>query len=146
MPTRKKDKPNPEATGENEPVLDTSGDKSASRHTRFLHWSKERMTSLERKIWDLLGKEGNVWFFKPQQELHGYLVDFYSAEFNLVIEADGPDHIWSYKEDEERDNALRAKGINTLRLTPGDLVQYTPQEIFDIIEEFCKVTHRPESK
>ncbi len=141
---KKSQKPSPEASGDAEVPLpvDASLDHRANSHARFVHWSRSRPTSFEKKVYNFLGGDGNTWGFVPQQELFGFLVDFYAPEYNLVIEADGPDHIWSWEADAERDASLEAKGIRTLRLTPGDFVAHTEQELFDVIEELCKIENR----
>lgn len=133
-----------EARGTDEvplPVSKATDDARASKHSRFVHWSRAVPTSLELKVWRLLGADDNPWGFVPQQELEGFVVDFFAPEFRLVLEADGPEHIWSWEKDEKRDAILASKGYKTLRLTPGDLVMNTPQMIFDLIEEFCDVRH-----
>lgn len=140
-------KPDPqeaEARGTDEvplPVSVGGDDVGASGQSRFVHWSRAVPTSLEQKVWRLIGADDNPWGFVQQQELEGFVVDFFAPEYRLVLEADGPEHIRSWEEDQVRDSILASKGYKTLRLTPGDLVVNTPQMIFDIIEEFCNVRH-----
>lgn len=117
--------------------LDPDNDPKA----RLAIWSAVSPTGFERKVWSFLGKENNPWGFLPQQILFGYVIDFYSLKYLLVIEADGPSHNQTRAEDNKRDADLRKHGIQTLRLDPGDFVQYTNVQLFDLIEEFASPKH-----
>jgi len=129
-----------DAKGIDEVVLPSRPDDPGSdKHSRFVNWSSSNPTSMEKRVAKLLGS--NPWGFKTQQELHGYVVDFYAPEYGLVIEADGPEHIWGWEADLRRDEILASHGIKTLRLTPGDFVTHTDQMLFDLIEELCDVRH-----
>lgn len=116
------------------PILPSTDDVGASSHDRFVAWMKSNPTSLEKRVWKLLGGEKNVWGFVPQAPLHGYIVDFLSEEYKLIIEADGPNHIKTGEQDMARDAALEKAGYLTLRLTPGDFSIATNTMLFDLID------------
>ncbi len=99
------------------------------------------MTSFEKRVWRLL-KACPDWEFLPQVRKGAYLLDFYSEVLCLCVEADGPTHVKTKEADAIRDETLSKMGIFTLRLTPGDFVQYTPQQLFKTVEEFASPKHR----
>ncbi len=110
------------------------GDYVMQKAARFRIWSQVAPTSMEKKVWGVLGKTRNPWGFKPQVYQHGYLLDFYSEPHRLAIEADGPDHLKRLDEDRYRDKVLREYGIRTLRFTPRDLRLLNKHAIVGIIE------------
>lgn len=111
---------------------------------RFARWSALNMTALEKKVWAWMGKADNPWGFIPQHPHKNWTLDFYSPRFGICIEADGPLHLQTAREDEARDRALEKDGILTLRLTRGHFVRYSPQRLFDLVEEVIK--NRPAAK
>jgi len=120
-----------------EPLVGVNLEESADNENprgRMANWSRVNMTGFESKVWKFLGKDDNPWAFMPQMSLYGYLVDFYSPKYQLVLEADGPNHLDSVQADEIRDQVLLSHGVKTLRLKPIDFVQYTGQQLFDRIE------------
>ncbi len=84
-------------------------------------WLRHNMSSLERRVWLLLGRQDNPWGMLRQYPKHGYYIDFYASSFGVALEIDGPDHADRVEEDAARDGVLLGKGIRTIRLTPGDL-------------------------
>ncbi len=99
------------------------------------------MTGLEKKLYRMLGGEKNPWGLMPQCTVHGYRVDFYAPQYNLVVEADGPEHLDTTIEDEKRDANLLEHGIIVLRLAGADLAQLNTQKLFNMIEEFIHPRH-----
>ena len=94
-------------------------------------------TGLEKRVYKALGGKNGPFFFVPQVHILGYLVDFYSPVYMVVIEADGPDHIFTALEDAQRDEViLKKKAIRTLRLTPKDVETYTPHDLYRLVEHF----------
>ena len=112
-----------------------SEDEDEGPKTRFTRWSRTVATRLEKKVYAALGGKTNPWLFVPQVEICGFIVDFYSPVYKIVIEADGPDHALTVLQDKQRDELLlKKKGIRTLRFTPKDVETYTAQDIYRYVE------------
>ena len=79
------------------------------------------MTGLEKKVFTLLGGKGSPWGFIPQFPLHGYILDFYSPEWKVAVEADGPVHVNRKAADAKREQILLGYGVRTLHITPADI-------------------------
>jgi very-short-patch-repair endonuclease len=76
------------------------------------------MTDAEQKLWQCLRrKQINGWQFYRQKPLGPYIVDFYCAAANLVIELDGGQHFEATYQaaDQQRDEYLRGLGLTVLR-------------------------------
>ncbi|MBE6734487.1 MAG: endonuclease domain-containing protein [Ruminococcaceae bacterium] len=76
------------------------------------------MTKEERHLWyDFLSQLPIT--INRQKVLGNYIVDFYCASENLVIELDGSQHYTSegVYHDTERDNYLKGLGLTVLRYT-----------------------------
>lgn len=102
---------------------------------RQAYWARQTPTSLERRLWKLLGGKKNPWSLEQQFVLDGFILDFFSSKHLLCIEADGPKHLKSADKDAERDRILLEKhGIQTIRLTRADLNRHTKEQIFGLIE------------
>ena len=61
--------------------------------------------------------------FDRQKIIGNYIVDFYCAEKNVVIEVDGQSHYYKYEEDKKRDNFLISLGLTVIRLAAKDVLQ-----------------------
>ncbi len=127
------DPPEGSSSAEKQPAFNV-GDSDAKLRQSW--WGFVAMGPFELMVWKFLGKEENPWGFIPQQQHGGYIVDFYSQQFMLALEADGPVHTRQKAEDAERDADLMKLGIRTLRLTPGDFRTHSRQKIFGLIEEY----------
>ena len=83
---------------------------------------RKNMTPEEKHLWyDFLKRLPlNV---RRQHNIENYIVDFYIAEKNVVIEIDGRQHLLpEHKEaDEQRDAALAAWGISVLRYSNNNI-------------------------
>ena len=105
-----------------------------------VRWARQAMTKFEKKVWKTLGDKQNPWLFFPQVEICGFIVDFYTPLFRVVLEADGPDHDRQIHQDRVRDLAiLKRKNIRTLRLTPLDLGSYTAQDLYRLVDTFVRL-------
>ncbi|WP_461449996.1 DUF559 domain-containing protein [Mucilaginibacter sp.] len=51
-----------------------------------------------------------------------YIADFYSANFKLVIEVDGPIHLLKKEYDANRDLIMQSWGFNILRFTNDEVM------------------------
>ena len=80
------------------------------------------MTKEERHLWyDFL--KGLPVMVHRQKVIGQYIVDFYIAEANLVIELDGSQHyeIDGKRKDQIRDDYLNSLGITVLRYSNADV-------------------------
>jgi very-short-patch-repair endonuclease len=79
---------------------------------------RKNMTDEERHLWYDFFRYLPITVHK-QKMLGNYIVDFYCAEFNVVVELDGCQHYWEEgeKKDLERNEYLRSRGITVLRYT-----------------------------
>lgn len=87
---------------------------------------RSNLTDAEQRLWSKLRRKQilGVQFYR-QKPLANYIVDFYCAAANLVIELDGsqhfePDHQAS---DEERDRKLESLGLRVLRFDNRQVMQ-----------------------
>ncbi|SEP93652.1 endonuclease domain-containing protein [Nitrosomonas ureae] len=87
---------------------------------------RSNLTDAEQRLWSKLRRKQilGVQFYR-QKPLANYIVDFYCAAANLVIELDGsqhfePDHQAS---DAERDRILESLGLRVLRFDNRQVMQ-----------------------
>lgn len=83
---------------------------------------RKTMTKEERHLWYDFLKLLPVTFHR-QKVIGMYIVDFYCAKFNIVIELDGSQHYEAkgYAADERRDAFLQDRGIKVLRYSNSDI-------------------------
>ena len=102
---------------------------------------RSNMTDAEQLLWSKLRRKQilGVQFYR-QKPVSGFIVDFYCAAANLVIELDGSQHVESEQQikDIQRDQKLKALGLQVLRfnnnqvLTELDAVMSV---VFDAVEK-----------
>ncbi len=61
--------------------------------------------------------------FDRQKIIGNYIVDFYCAEIDVVIEVDGSSHDTKQIEDSIRDQYLNSLGLKVIRLSATDVLQ-----------------------
>lgn len=86
------------------------------------HVLRCEMTKWEKHLWyDFLRKYPIR--FQRQKPIGEYIVDFYCAKANLVIELDGEYHNTEeqYREDIQRTAELKAVGVDVIRFKNEDL-------------------------
>ncbi|HEX6100708.1 MAG TPA: endonuclease domain-containing protein [Thermoanaerobaculia bacterium] len=91
------------------------------RHARAM---RREPTRAEDRLWSWLRNRRCAGYkFRRQTPIGRYIVDFYCAELNLVIELDGAHHrtAWMSEYDGERSRALQERGIRVLRI-PNELL------------------------
>ena len=91
---------------------------------------RKNMTKEEKRLWyDFLKYLPQT--IHRQKVIGNYIVDFYCAEANIVIELDGSQHgeLKNIEKDRIRDKHLRALGIKVLR--------YSNEEIHQKFDEVC---------
>ena len=79
---------------------------------------RKRLTSAEATLWKVLQKKqlkGRK--FRRQHSIENYIVDFYCASENLIVELDGAVHLDFAQQnyDEERTEKLEALGFTVIR-------------------------------
>jgi len=78
----------------------------------------------EALLWlQLKSKKLNGLDFDRQKIIGNYIVDFYCAEKDVVIEVDGSSHDSKQLEDAERDQFLNRLGLTVIRLSAQDVLQ-----------------------
>ena len=101
---------------------------------------RKNMTKEERHLWYDFLKELPVMVHR-QKAIGPYVVDFYIAQANLVIELDGSQHFLptGQKADAVRDAYLCSCGLTVLRYSNSDIQRNFSgvcQDILDHIENF----------
>ena len=83
---------------------------------------RKNMTKEERHLWYDFLKSYPIRF-QRQKIIGKYIVDFYSAKMNLVIELDGSQHYTEQGKayDEERSAILHGYGLKVLRFSNRDV-------------------------
>ena len=83
---------------------------------------RREMTPHERKLWYLFLRKYPVRIYK-QRIIGRFIVDFYCASANLVIEVDGSQHyeLQGMVYDAERSQFLTALGLEVLRFSNRDI-------------------------
>ncbi len=94
---------------------------------KIVHTAKmlrKNMTKEERHLWYDFLRTYPVKFLR-QKIIGNYIVDFYCASANLVIELDGSQHYeeTNQKNDEERTKFLEQYGIKVLRISNNEINQ-----------------------
>jgi very-short-patch-repair endonuclease len=86
---------------------------------------RKNQTDAEKKLWQVLRNRGlSESKFRRQFPLDKYILDFYSPELRLCIEADGGQHYSDegMLKDEIRTKKLSDLGINVLRFSDRDVL------------------------
>ena len=100
--------------------------KNIKQYSRQL---RKDMTEAEKLVWaKIRGKQLKDVQFYRQKPLGNFIVDFYCAKANLVIELDGGQHFTEKGEakDIKRDDYLKQLGLKVLR--------FSDNEVFENIE------------
>jgi very-short-patch-repair endonuclease len=93
----------------------------------FSRLLRANLTDAEKKLWfHLRRKQLGVQFYR-QKPIANFIVDFYCASAKLVIEIDGGQHFETVglKNDQARDQMLRALGLRVLRVDNHQVLQET---------------------
>ena len=105
---------------------------------------RQRETAAEKVLW---GRLRNRQLFKQKflrqypicvtsafgRNLY-YIPDFYCHRAKLVIEADGPIHLFKKDYDKNRDEVLRSLGLDILRFENDEIINNT-QSVLNKIQE-----------
>lgn len=102
---------------------------------------RKNPTEPERLLWNRIRNRQLLDIkFRRQQGIGRYIVDFYSAEYSLVIELDGDSHFTDegIEYDQVRDEFLWSVGLTILRFTNSDIMQNIDGVLTTIITEIQK--------
>jgi len=96
---------------------------------------RRQMTPSEDMLWKR-SKAGALagLHFRRQQIIGGFIADFYCVAAKLAIELDGPIHDNQTQLDRDRDQALLAMGIRTLRFKNEEVANDMDAVLERIIE------------
>ena len=95
---------------------------SGKNLTELARALRKNMTRHERHLWYDFLKPLSIMVHR-QKIINPYIVDFYIAEKNLVIELDGSQHydLPGKEADNIRDQFLREQGLTVLRYANSDI-------------------------
>ena len=105
---------------------------------------RKNMTKEERKLWYEFLKLLPIPF-KRQKVIQNYIVDFYCASANLVIELDGSQHYLQKGKDEDskRDYFLSQLGLTVLRYSNSDINLHFDAVCEDILQHLPEMPPSP---
>jgi very-short-patch-repair endonuclease len=95
---------------------------------------RKNQTDAERKLWSILRNRQLAGVkFRRQFSIGKYILDFYSPEYRLGIEADGGQH---YENNHRRRDELRTKELSHLGV---QILRFSDREILNDIEGVYKI-------
>lgn len=75
--------------------------------------------------------------FKEQKIVCGYIADFFLPQYGLIVEIDGAAHyIYNIVRDKRRDDALRASGLEVLRIRNSEVFDYQKEDLLLAVDKF----------
>jgi len=107
--------------------------KVAPEKVEFAKNLRKNPTITEALLWGRLkGKKLEGRQFSRQKVIFGWIVDFYCASENLVVELDGTSHFGKEDKDLERDQVMTAAGFRILRFKNEEVktnIEYVVEKI-----------------
>ena len=105
--------------------------------TTLARENRNNPTAAESRIWQkvLRMRQFADYKFLRQKPVGGYIVDFYCAGLQLVIEIDGDSHAETAEYDAERTSFLGSLGLRVIRFGNDDVMQ----NIEGVYEELSKI-------
>ncbi|MET2946686.1 endonuclease domain-containing protein [Vibrio owensii] len=99
---------------------------------------RANMPKPEEVLWQRIRRKQLGVKFRRQHGIGRYIVDFYCAELNLVIEIDGDSHFSDEGKEKDtiRDAFLEALGIKVLRFTNEEVMKQTEsvlERLFNLV-------------
>ncbi|MBQ6736771.1 MAG: endonuclease domain-containing protein [Alphaproteobacteria bacterium] len=105
--------------------------------TERARWLRKNSTLSEILFWnEVKNKKLDGLDFYRQKVIGNYIVDFFCARLNVVIEIDGSTHNNKYEYDARRDNYLRSLGLRVLHIYDKDVKQ-DMLGVLQIVRNFC---------
>ena len=78
----------------------------------------------ERVLWGMLrGRRIGGLKFRRQQPIGPYVADFFCQDARLVVELDGQSHVGEEAKDAARDQYMRSRGLEILRVPNDELLR-----------------------
>ena len=113
------------------------------KNTELSRKLRKEMTPWERKLWYCFLK-GYPCRFQRQKPIGQYIVDFYCAKANLVIELDGGGHYnpEAQKKDKIRTDYLEEHGLKVIRFCNRD-IDRNFYGVCTVIDTEVKKRHSP---
>src|SRR3989442_7941169 len=97
-------------------------------------------TDAERRLWmRLRDRQLNGLKFRRQQPIGRYIVDFFCAEYRLVIELDGGHHADQIQADQRRTEFLTKAGYRVLRFWDNEVLT----SIDAVLQQITYLVNRP---
>jgi len=94
---------------------------------------RRNQTDAERKFWSVLrNRQLSGVKFRRQFSIGSYILDFYSPECKLAIEADGGQHY--YDDPGKKRDELRAKELSDLGV---QILRFSDRDILNDLEGVC---------
>lgn len=85
---------------------------------------RKPQTPAEQKLWrHLRQKQVGGYYFRRQHPIDRFIVDFYCAQVNLIIEVDGESHLDQVDYDTARTQWLEERNYHLIRFTNNDVFQ-----------------------
>ena len=105
--------------------------------TERARWLRKNSTLSEILFWnEVKSKKLDGLDFYRQKVIGNYIVDFFCARLNVVIEIDGSTHNNKYEYDARRDKYLRSLGLHVLHIYDEDVKQ-DMTGVLQIVRNFC---------
>ena len=117
----------------------------ARKNIKFARALRKNQTEAEKKLWALLRNRQLAGVkFRRQFSIDSYILDFYSPEYKLGIEADGGQHYEEErrKRDEVRGRILSKYGVRILRFSDFDILE-NPEGVYKTIENVIGEKNHP---
>lgn len=114
--------------------LDGTSSRYRARKMAFACELRQRMTLTEKLLWTKLrARRFKKAKFRRQVAVGPYIADFLSYQYRLIIELDGPIHLFRKEYDAARDDYLREQKFKILRFSNGQMLS-DPDAVLSAIE------------
>ena len=112
----------------------------------FARSLRREMTPAEAILWQKLKANRLGGFhFRRQQIIDGFIVDFYCHQTRLVVEVDGGIHLDQEDYDRRRDEHLRGRGLNVVRVTNLEINRNLPG-VLEVILAACNNAEKAQTE
>lgn len=102
---------------------------------------RKNQTRPERLLWKVLrNRQVNRLKWRRQHPIGNFIVDFYCAEYRLVLELDGDSHADRINYDEQRTKWLVTRGYHVIRFANREIVKIISgiiDQIIDVVDELA---------
>jgi very-short-patch-repair endonuclease len=100
--------------------------------------NRREMSPVQAKLWLYLRRDQLLGLrFRREHRVGPYIVDFYCAERNLVIEVDGESHGGMVEYDKQRTEYLESRGLREVRFTNDEVLRCIEQ-VIEQIKSLCE--------